>query len=83
MSTLIEQDGKWYKRVSMEQAWSIRKDIQLYIRHRTHSYIYKEASPDVYRAASPLVRMPLYWKDPNHDWFVEVEPTKEEYTPDG
>ena len=64
---LVQQEGKWYKRVSAERAWSISKDIQLYIR--------------VHRATSHLVRMPRDWKDPDHDWFVEVEPNKEEYTP--
>lgn len=74
---LVQQDGKWYKRVSGKQAWSICGDVQIYSRNRASvTWIHRDEAPDVYRA-SHLVSAPWYWK--NYDWFVEVEPNKEEY----
>ena len=72
---LVQQEGKWYKRVRGERAWSISKDIQVYIRHSGHSHIYRITPPHVYRAVSHSVPMSQTWKDPYYHWFVEIEQT--------
>lgn len=80
----IEQNGKWYKRVSAQKAFDIRCDVQLYLWDKG------KVSPDI---ADPLKyrqlrEQPTSANSPTSNWwqgypyYIEVDsPTKEEYTP--
>lgn len=82
----ICQDGKWYKPVTVEYAFSVRMDVPLFF------WQYDKVRPDHYPPAtyrhlyevdtrlnhqSPFVYLHPAWE--RSSWYVEVDPVKEEY----
>ena len=81
---LFEQDGVWYKRVSVEEAQRIQYDIQLYFYYPHMGGLLVEGStftPENRRYESAGWSA-YYWKGyGNRNFCVRVDAPKPEYEP--
>jgi len=82
VSTLIEQNGKWYKLITPKEAFDLRLDVQLYLLDGD------VLTPDPERYEVSTSDWDPDRDDPQSYWwqntryYIEVDsPTKEEYTP--
>lgn len=87
---LVQQEGKWLKRIPHEEAFRIRCDVQLYARSKftADTRIRKgEQGPAEYRRRSSWEfshsSTPGGWWWTDYVWYIEVgDPTKPEYVSD-
>lgn len=78
MSDLIHQDGKWYKPITSEYAFSVRKDVQLYWRGSLSYRIQKEETPEYFREPKANTLSSSWWRGWQRYILVD-DPSKEEY----
>lgn len=85
---VIQYGGKWLKQIPHEEAFQIRCDIPMYLRHRVERECelrVDDISPEEYRnkyklgSDSPANNVDDWWWT-DFVWYVEViDPTREEY----
>lgn len=81
MSDLIYQDGKWYKQITTEYAFSIRKDIQLYWMGALSRRMQPDDSPEYFRGTKGYSANTLSssWWSGWQRYILVDDPSKEEY----
>ena len=86
-SDLIEYEGKRYKRISSDEAFRIRKDIQLYWKRNRDEVSQDSCDPDWYRLTvdpqhTSNIPDSHWWR--NYSYCILVDdPDKQEYRSDG
>lgn len=81
MDELVEQNGKRYKRITSEQAFSIRCDVRLYMWDSRTCTLSRDPESYMTVPADHGSRDPkdVWWQQ--YEYYIEIDDTKPEYEP--